>query len=251
MRYFLGIIASATVLIVFTTFFGLFKIFIDTAQAKIINDVSQTTYILIGLTPILVAIFGIWLTKITWKKTTSTQETVQSKMNSEKISNNNDSPSLVKAVYNHSKDIASEVKPTINEYKERQQTNKTEFTDFRAEDEDKIYEQAMTEIEEDTKVKGTWAKALANSDGNIDKAKSLYIQMRVQSLKIESTKDNIKINHDKDLIRATALAKFTEEYNLYNFKKIDENTYDALQQNNKIIIKYFEGPNRWRFHYRY
>lgn len=105
MRYFLGIIASATVLIVFSALFGFFRIFIKTVQTNIINDVSQTTYILVGLTPILVAIFGIWLTKITWKKTTSTQETVQTKMNSEKISNNKDQPSLVKADYNHSKDI--------------------------------------------------------------------------------------------------------------------------------------------------
>lgn len=246
MRYFLGIIASATVLIVFSALFGFFRLFIKTVQANIINDVNEAVYILVGLTPILIGILGIWLTKITWEKTTSVKAPVQFKSNPEKISNNNDRSSLGKAVYTHSKDIA-----TINDYKEKQQTNKTEFTDFRAEDEDKIYEQAMAEIEEDTKVRGTWAKALANSDGNIDKAKSLYIQMRVQSLKIESNKDNIKINHDQDLIRATALAKFTEEYDLYNFKKIDENTYDALQQNNKIIIKYFEGPNRWRFHHRY
>ena len=153
---------------------------------------------------------------------------------------------------NKTKDIASAISnhgtKAIKDYVDKHAHSNAQFS---SENDNVFYEQAMTEIEEDTKVRGTWAKALANSDGNIDKAKSLYIQMRVQSLKIESTKDNIKINHDKDLIRATALAKFTEEYNLYNFKKIDENTYDALQQNNKIIIKYFEGPNRWRFHHRY
>lgn len=71
-----------------------------------------------------------------------------------------------------------------NVYKSTQSTEYSETSN-----DDALYEQAMTEIEEDTKVRGTWAKALANSDGNIDKAKSLYIQMRVNDL---MEKDKVK-----------------------------------------------------------
>lgn len=221
MRYFLGIIASATVLIVFSALFGFFRLFIKTVQANIINDVNEAVYILVGLTPILIGILGIWLTKITWEKTTSVKAPVQFKSNPEKISNNNDRSSLGKAVYTHSKDIA-----TINDYKEKQQTSKTEFTDFRAEDEDKIYEQAMAEIEEDTKVRGTWAKALANSDGNIDKAKSLYIQMRVQSLKIE-TKRNTPSNLEKN-----------QEFNTINLESSECDMPAKREQEKNFLIKF-------------
>lgn len=51
---------------------------------------------------------------------------------------NNSNPSLVKAVYNHSKDIASEVKPTINEYKEKHQASETNTDDILSIDENKI-----------------------------------------------------------------------------------------------------------------
>ena len=50
------------------------------------------------------------------------------------------------------------------------------------ENEDAIYEQVMLEIEEDKKVKATWARALAQSDGDKDKAEALYIQFRVKEI---------------------------------------------------------------------
>ena len=84
--------------------------------------------------------------------------------------------SLVKAVINHSKDLVQEIKPTINNYVQKH--NKF-YSDI---NEDEIYEQVMIEMEEDNKVKSTWAKALAQSDGNKDKAESLYIKLRVDSL---------------------------------------------------------------------
>jgi hypothetical protein len=101
----------------------------------------------------------------------------------EKPSNAKDQ-SLAKAVYNHSKKIASEVKPAIDEYKDRHQ-NTANSTVIISLSEDEIYEKVMVEIEEDKKVKSTWAKALAQSDGNESKSTSLYIQMRVKVIKSE------------------------------------------------------------------
>ena len=115
---------------------------------------------------------------------------------------NNSNPSLTKAVINHSKDIASEIKPTIDEYKERHSTTKNvnqTIENINSEiNEDEIYEKIMIEIEEDKKVKSTWAKALAQSDGDDKKAESLYINLRVQNIQEEQQRQiEIKKNQEK------------------------------------------------------
>ena len=96
---------------------------------------------------------------------------------------------LSKAVYNHSKDIVNDIKPAINEYKEKHSITKTEnemTQSLNSEiNEDEIYEKIMIEIEQDNKVKSTWAKALSQSDGNRDKLESLYIKMRFDEIKEE------------------------------------------------------------------
>ncbi|TLT03404.1 DUF805 domain-containing protein [Aliarcobacter cibarius] len=124
----------------------------------------------------------------------------KSKPKLENVSNSYDSTSLSKAVYNHSKDILSEIKPTIDEYKQNHSTSKIETqtsSNLNSEiNEDEIYEQIMLEIEEDRKIKGIWAKALAQSDGNKDKAESIYIKIRLEQEKTKSLKniENLKQN---------------------------------------------------------
>lgn len=60
---------------------------------------------------------------------------------------------------------------------------------------DDFYEQVMLEIEEDKKVKATWARALSQSDGNKDKAEAIYIQERVKTLShIEKNNKKPKID---------------------------------------------------------
>lgn len=51
--------------------------------------------------------------------------------------------------------------------------------------EEKIYEEVLKEVEQGKRRDGLWAKAFANSDGNENKAKALYINYRVQSIKDE------------------------------------------------------------------
>jgi len=48
--------------------------------------------------------------------------------------------------------------------------------------EEKLYEQVAVEVSQGKIRNGLWAKALANSDGVEKKAKSLYINYRVQSI---------------------------------------------------------------------
>jgi hypothetical protein len=112
--------------------------------------------------------------------------------------------SLTKAVYNHSKDMASEIKPALNEYKEKHSYSNTSskeiitsITNNLEISEDEIYEKIMIEIEEDKKVKSTWAKALAQSDGDDKKANSLYINLRVEKLK-EVYQDQVEIQKSQE-----------------------------------------------------
>lgn len=56
---------------------------------------------------------------------------------------------------------------------------------FQQENDDVLYEYVMEEMESKEPLKGLWAKAIAHSEGNNDKAKSLYIQYRVQAVKDE------------------------------------------------------------------
>jgi hypothetical protein len=51
--------------------------------------------------------------------------------------------------------------------------------------EEQLYEQVVLELSNGQKRAGLWAKALANGDGIEEKAKSLYLQYRVQSIKDE------------------------------------------------------------------
>jgi len=57
-----------------------------------------------------------------------------------------------------------------------------------------LYEYVIEELEKNIKVKGLWAKAYANSDGNDNKIEPLYIQYRVQSIKDVFTSLEIMYN---------------------------------------------------------
>ena len=111
------------------------------------------------------------------------------KSNVKEIAKKNDSNSLASAVYKHSKDIINGIKPAINEYKENHLITKTENEMTQSLNseiiEDEIYEKIMIEIEQDNKVKSTWAKALSQSDGNKNKAESLYINFRFKEMEVE------------------------------------------------------------------
>ncbi|WP_312572473.1 hypothetical protein [Stutzerimonas balearica] len=77
------------------------------------------------------------------------------------------------------------------------------FISARREDEE-TYSQVLKEIQSGTRRDGLWAKALANSAGDSEKAKSFYIKYRAQAIKDErklsestSSKNNEKHNVDR------------------------------------------------------
>ena len=159
-----------------------------------------------------------------------------------KISNPNET-SFSKAVINHSKDIASEIKPTIDEYKEKHSTTKNENLSTKI-TEDKIYEKIMIEIEEDKKVKSTWAKALAQSDGDKDKAESIYIKFRFVEIKNETYKDI-------ELLKMKEINKQEEEIKIKNenieYKKLLKEEEERISKKSNFDIekeKYLNDYNK-------
>ncbi len=157
--------------------------------------------------------------------------------------------SLTKAVYNHSKDIASEIKPAINEYKEKHSYSNTSSKETITPisnnleiSEDEIYEKIMIEIEEDKKVKSTWAKALAQSDGDRDKAESLYIKLRVHKFKTEhiiymEEKNNV-MRDEKEKLKALKVNKEKIDSKSKIFKYVYDIPADIKIQ---LISKYTLG----------
>ncbi|MCT7530430.1 hypothetical protein [Aliarcobacter cryaerophilus] len=226
MRYILAIVASIGILIVFTVIKVFYSTMIDNYKKEHINELSKELYVALGVSELVPLIIAIILIRIVWKKITykgklETNSNLKSNSLESKDTINNSNPSLVKAVYNHTKDIASEIKPTIDEYKEKHQLNKSDTSNISSIDEDEIYEKVLQEIEEDNKVKSTWARALSQSDGNKDKAESLYIKLRFNEIQ----DDNLRNKAVIDIVTSSANKDKSndEEFKLSSNKKINKN----------------------------
>ena len=180
MKIFWAIVVSAIIVFVSALLFSILKISMGSGAS------------FIGL---IIIIIGIWLIKYSWTKITYSEEPKESIIDN--------TQSLAKAVINHSKEFVQEVKPTINNYIEKHNEIVIK-NDFKIENnmiseninEDEIYEQVMLEIEKDTKVKSTWAKALSQSDGDKNRAESIYIKLRVDFL-VQEKKEQIELERKK------------------------------------------------------
>ena len=106
----------------------------------------------------------------------------------------------ISAAVNHSKDTVSQIKLATVESEKREE-NIFHTVDYEI-NEDEIYAQAMTEIEEDKKAKGTWAKALVLSEGDTSKETSLYIKLRVNDIIEQKKKEIHNIDSEKQKIQA-------------------------------------------------
>lgn len=210
MRKVVGFIVAVIILMITSIVYQFSKILIKDSDfaLNMYEQYDRVGVFIVSFIGVLPLVIGIYLVRISWKAITS------KKTENIKSTQNDNDTSLSKAVYNHSKDIASEVKPKINEYKENHKSTKNVnisldeinnseqrihidnfddnyFTNLKKDNpialnEDELYEKVMIEIEEDKKVKSTWAKALAQGDGDKDKAESLYIKERVKKLKEEN-----------------------------------------------------------------
>ena len=101
--------------------------------------------------------------------------------------------------------------------------------------EEKVYEQVVQELAQGFRRDGLWAKAMAEGNGSEEKAKSIYIKLRVQSIK-----DEMEVN--ADIIKTEAERSDYEEQERQR-KKLSEfdevlrkKGYKLNMRNNKFFI---------------
>ncbi len=139
--------------------------------------------------------------------------------------------------------------------------------------EERLYEQVAQELKAGKKREGIWVKAMAKSDGDLNKAESLYIDLRVQAFKDEVNLDlaqkelNKKINNKLTLENAKNKVQGTDfivrrsffhkvyivdEYHIGPVfftgdltklhKWLDENINDKKRRRTRVEVDYY---SRW------
>jgi len=89
---------------------------------------------------------------------------------------------------------------------------------------DVFYEQSLREINTNSTKTVLWAKALSQCDGELNKTKAIYINMRVQDLEEEAK---------KEILYARKLAKETAERRKNKLKK-EEEPFEILSDGTKL-----------------
>jgi len=133
---------------------------------------------------------------------------------------------------------------------------------------DKLYEIAMEEIENNSVQKGLYARAFSQSEGDKDKTDALYIKFRVQSLQDELVLEaeqerTLKEEHNKEkllkeqkdkeealyiaLRPKNLLQEFIRENGLSIYKKITDTEYLVCRQNSPLDYNVIYVDNQWRF----
>jgi len=95
--------------------------------------------------------------------------------------------------------------------------------------EEKLYEAVFLEQASGVRREGLYNKALAFSDGNVEKANSLYIQYRVQSIKDE--------NCISEFIAENSTKNMENSSEMYDDEFESESSYDVYNCDEEKIIK--------------
>ncbi|MTW19738.1 hypothetical protein, partial [Allochromatium palmeri] len=106
--------------------------------------------------------------------------------------------------------------------------------------EEQIYAQVVGELAQGMRRDGLWAKALAESDAKEEKAKSLYIKYRVQSIKDEiAISEKIKKIEKERQANKAEIEKRIEQKEAQAKKDADSPIFDApMTAVKETLIKY-------------
>jgi tetratricopeptide (TPR) repeat protein len=114
---------------------------------------------------------------------------------------------------------------------------------MKIDNDDLLYEYVLEELEKIEPIKGLWAKAIAHSEGNNEKAKSLYMQYRVQVIKDEFKALELDYNSlKKEQIFSTIKNGFkfneeTKKIKIQQEEKIEEEKKVAEKQQQELLKK--------------
>ena len=90
--------------------------------------------------------------------------------------------------------------------------------------EEKLYAQVAEELHKGEKYDAIWAKSLSFSEGNLEKAKGLYISYRIQSLK----DDFIIENERKESIFRKERERYSAKKSKIFFQKVKNFTFSII-----------------------
>ena len=242
MRKFVAVIIVIFILLVMGSIFGFIK---DFDILDNLADKAHESFGLIGVFLFYSLYGGVfititrWLIKTSWRSITGTQS--------------QDIATEVKPIIDEEQSVTTnkEVKPTINKHEQKHTTsqtpvqnkdiNKVPEQNVELENEDSIYEKVMLEIEEDKKVKATWARALAQSDGDKDKAEALYIKFRVNHLK-ESSEEAAETEWDKKYAKMQKEVKDSQK-SIDTYIQPRINTDDDVEKTHTELDVFFYPNN--------
>jgi len=121
--------------------------------------------------------------------------------------------------------------------------------------EEKLYEKVLQEIDNDQIRNGLWAKALANSNGIDGKAKALYIQYRVQSIKDEAELFDAVADEPERLaridIQENAKSVKVREVEVFFMDHIEKFGYKLIQNKDRDEMWAIHYPNGTGIKYTY
>jgi len=174
MRKIIGIIVVFFIVLVIVTIFSFLQ------GLGILNSIGSKVFIAYGSIGAFIfysTIGGIfisftsWAVRASWRGITLEENTtVNTKIKAKEIA---------------TQDITSKVDNYFDTYSQVKYNDITleNNTNIEKLSENNIYEKVMLEIEEEKKVKATWARAFSQVNGNINQAQALYINLRVEELK--------------------------------------------------------------------
>jgi len=100
-------------------------------------------------------------------------------------------------------------------------------------DEEKYYELVASELENGMRKKGLWLKALSKSNGDENKANSLYVSFRVQAIKDEFEIDEIsnkkELEKVEDTKKSVAVKKHQTNEDAISIKNREARIRNVLQ----------------------
>ena len=119
--------------------------------------------------------------------------------------------------------------------------------------EEKLYEVALEEVENDEIRKGLYAKAISKAEGDKEKADGIYLKLRVQSIMDDIESEQIDRREDERAYKAIQQLKELESFNgeieddrLYaECKELLENKGYELRYSKSG--KYYIGPTKEPF----
>jgi len=113
--------------------------------------------------------------------------------------------------------------------------------------EEKMYKTVLDELSDGIRRDGLWAKALAKSNGNDGKAKSLYIEYRVQSIKDETeiTKVNQEILNGNEKKYQEISEEAERRYQEKEEEIATEHIVSMIEKGDSVdkVNQFFDGLN--------